>query len=78
MKRLVIRITPAGRQWRVRGPGLDILSLFDQAATVSRWAAVCRAYAAAGCLVQLVLHGRRRILWERTYPRSSDPRRSRG
>lgn len=77
MKRLIIRITPHGDQWRVRGPGLDRIEQTKKP-TVRLWAAFLNAYAEAGGLAQLVVHNGRGLEEERTYPRSSDPRRSPG
>lgn len=50
-----------------------------QAVAVARACTLARKLGKGGGLVSLRLHGRTgRILWERTYPRSSDPRRFKG
>lgn len=78
MKRLIIRITPHAGQWRVQGPGLDRLEA-SKRPTVRLWATLLNAFADAGGRAQLVIHGSDgQLEEERTYPRSSDPRRTKG
>lgn len=77
MKRIVYRITPAGKAWRVRITGGDSWTVGKQADAVALAVTEARQIKARGLLAQVVLHGRDgRIRWERTYGR--DPRRHRG
>ena len=78
MKRLVIRITPSGRLWRLHGQGVDT-TVAGKRKAVRLWAALLNAFAEAGGLAQLVIHtADGRLEEERTFPRASDPRRTRG
>ena len=76
------RHTFMGDGWNVGTPsdirnGLhDWLRRKDKA--VARGRHWCRAHAAAGGRAQLRVYGPRGLQYERTYPRSSDPRKSKG
>ena len=79
--RAIIRvIRPTGRdRWCVC---IGVLELPHKTQRDALREAVTMAYRhifCAGRLSQVVLHGKDgRIRWERTYPRSSDPKRSKG
>lgn len=82
---IVVKRTPAkfgGIGWEVGTP-TELRSRLavwqerkDRAVTCGvTW---CRAHADAGGLAQLRVYGPRGLQYERTYPRSSDPRASKG
>ena len=81
MKRAIIRVMrPAGRpRWCVC---IGVLELPHKTQADALREAITMAYRHIFCparLAQVVLHGKDgRIRWERTFPRSSDPRRSEG
>ncbi len=80
MKRLAIRVkwNKSHEWWEVAGGEL-FAEYQHKADAVARAASEARALAAAGCRVQVVSHRQDGVIqWERTYPRSSDPRRSMG
>lgn len=79
MKRSVYRITLAeGNRWILTGGAIPRVIRLQRTA-IAKGVQVCRFIAKRGGLSQLVLHGRNgRIRWERTYPRKSDPRRTKG
>lgn len=80
MKRIIIRVQWDKRKkwWKVRGVGISTEYDFKHEA-VARAVDCGRAIAAQGGLAQVVSHRKDGVIqWERTYPRSSDPRRSRG
>lgn len=82
MKRIIIRVQHDAKagQWRVKvGPTVQGARYARQIDAIAHGRRVVASYVQSGLLCQLVLHGvNGQIRWERTYPRSSDPRRHRG
>jgi hypothetical protein len=76
--RKIYRITycPKGRWLLCGGKKMQVFRL--QRDAVKKGVQICHHHEACGRLTQLVLHGRKHIRWERTYPRKSDPRKSKG
>lgn len=84
MKRAVIRVQHLAGRWHVGGESVPAPLRWHtgKSAAVAVGVLLCRLIEARhpqSQFAQLVVHGRDgRIQWESTYPRSSDPRRSRG
>lgn len=84
MKRIVYRIAlkrgPNGaRRWECMSETKSLIRNRLQAVVVATVIKRAQARARRGERSQVILHGLRgRMLWERTYPRSSDPRRRKG
>lgn len=80
MKRTLLEVTPAGASgWKVTRSGRKVSGASRKADAQRAAVQLAHVLANAGRLVSLKIKGRDgRIQEERTYPRSSDPRRTRG
>lgn len=83
MKRIRLEVCPqptrTRRQWKVTKAGAIHAQHNRQRDAIGTAVLLARQLAAAGEIVTLKIKGRHgRIREERTYPRSSDPRRTKG
>lgn len=82
MKRIIFRVywSERDRGWYVKVPGVTTPIWFHVKREAVAYAITLgRAEVESGGRSQVVSHRKDGVIqWERTYPRSSDPRRSRG
>lgn len=78
--RITLKRGPKGeRRWECLTPERSLIRNRLQQAVVNAVLKRARAGARRGEKSQVILHGLKgRVLWERTYPRSSDPARRKG